>query len=490
MIQQLSAVSQWDICIIGGGATGIAAALDASSRGLKTILLEQSDFAKGTSSRSTKLVHGGVRYLRQGNIKLVREALYERGLLLRNAPHLVQNRSFIIPVYKWWEKSYYGIGLKIYDQLAGSLSLGASRILSGKSTMEMAPTLQSGGLRGAVVYHDGQFDDARLALSMANTASIHGGIVLNYFQVDGFLKSGGKISGVTATDKISGKTYEIKSRIVINATGVFSDTILKMDEPGHQQMITPSQGIHIVVDKKFLPGDAAIMIPRTSDGRVLFAVPWHDKTVIGTTDTAIKVIDEEPVPLQSEIDFILQDARRYFEQAPTYADIRSVFAGLRPLIRGRQKNTAALSRDYSISTSSSGLVSINGGKWTTCRKMAERVINVAMKQGSIQGGPCVTRDLSLSYENQNAIPSSVYDASISDLKTWITHAIKNEMCETVEDFLSRRTRQLILDAAAAIEMAPRVADIMGDILGQNDTWKQSQIHIFKEIAGKYLPKQN
>ena len=301
MIQQLSATSQWDICIIGGGATGLGIAVDAASRGLKTVLLEKYDFAKGTSSRSTKLVHGGVRYLQQGNIKLVMEALKERGMLLKNAPHLAKNQSFIVPNYKWWEGSYYGLGLKVYDWMSGSLGLGASQILSREETMALAPTLDPEGLRGGVLYHDGQFDDARLAIHLAMTAADHGAVVLNYAPVQNLLKENGKVCGVNCLDTINSKQFEVKAKVVINATGIFTDAILHMDDPGADSIISPSQGVHIVLAREFLPSSNAIMIPKTDDNRVLFAVPWHKKIIVGTTDTPVREVREEPVALEEEV---------------------------------------------------------------------------------------------------------------------------------------------------------------------------------------------
>ena len=346
MIQQLESQPEWDICIIGGGATGLGTALDAASRGLKTILFEQHDFAKGTSSRSTKLVHGGVRYLQQGNIKLVMEALKERGLLLKNAPHLVHNQKFIVPNYKWWEKPFYGIGLKIYDKMAGKLGLGSSELLSKEETLRYLPTLDPEDLKGGVIYHDGQFDDARLAISIAQTAAQQGAGLLNYFPVAGLLKMENKVCGVWVKDSLTGKEYEVRSKVVINATGVFTDTIMKMDDAKHESIISPSQGIHLVVDKEFLPGDTAIMIPRTDDGRVLFAVPWHNKIVLGTTDTPVSTISAEPIPLQEEIEFILKHIGRYLTKDPQLSDVKSMFAGLRPLVKGKTKKTASLSRDH------------------------------------------------------------------------------------------------------------------------------------------------
>jgi len=450
-IHKISSTPEFDCCIIGGGATGLGIALDAASRGLKTILLEQHDFAKGTSSRSTKLVHGGVRYLQQGNIRLVMDALKERGLLLRNAPHLVHNQAFIVPNYKWWEKPFYGIGLKIYDKMAGKLGLGPSLFLSKEETLERAPTLDPENLKGSVLYHDGQFDDARLAISIAQTADEQGAILLNYFPVTGLLKQQNKIIGVWARDEFSNQDYEIRSRCVINATGVFSDTIMRMDDPFHQPMISPSQGIHLVVDKEFLPGDSAIMIPRTDDGRVLFAVPWHDKIVLGTTDTAINHISSEPIPLATEIEFILSHIGRYLSRDPSLQDIRSMFAGLRPLIKGKNKKTAALSRDHAITVSDSGMITINGGKWTTYRKMAEETIDLAVQTFNLAAGDCITKTLLLNGHDQPAPVVNIDMLTETQLEELVSHAVQQEMCMTLEDFLSRRTRQLLLDARLAIK---------------------------------------
>ena len=407
MIEQLDSTDEFDICIIGGGATGLGTALDAASRRFKTILFEQHDFAKGTSSRSTKLVHGGVRYLQQGNIKLVMEALRERGMLMKNAPHLVHNQKFVVPNYKWWEKPFYGIGLKIYDKMAGNLGLGPSQFLSKEEILQLAPTLDPEDLRGGVLYHDGQFDDARLAISIAQTASQHSAVLLNYFPVTGLLKIQKKICGIRVKDFFTGKEYEVKSKVVINATGVFSDAIMKMDDGKHENIISPSQGIHLVVDKEFLPGDTAIMIPRTDDGRVLFAVPWHDKIVLGTTDTAVDTVSAEPIPLQEEIEFILKHIGRYLSKDPQLSDVRSMFAGLRPLVKGKTKKTAALSRDHLIDIGNSGLITITGGKWTTYRKMAEDVVDIAIKQSALPQSSCVTNDLKLYGHDRPVGPAEI-----------------------------------------------------------------------------------
>lgn len=481
MIQQLDTQSQWDICIIGGGATGLGIAVDAASRGLKTVLFEQHDFAKGTSSRSTKLVHGGVRYLQQGNIRLVMEALKERGILLKNAPHLVHNQKFIVPNYKWWEGPFYGIGLKLYDWMSGRLGLGPSQFLSREETLKLAPTLDPDGLRGSIVYHDGQFDDARLAISLAQTAAHHGAAVLNYFPVKELLKENNRITGVRVKNQISGKEYHIKTRVVVNATGVFTDSIMNMDDPGHQTMISPSQGIHLVVDSSFLPGQTAILIPRTDDGRVLFAVPWHQKVVLGTTDTPVNDASLEPVPQQQEIEFILSHVGRYLTRDPQLSDVKSMFAGLRPLVKGKTKKTAALSRDHSVNISDSGLISIIGGKWTTYRKMAEDVVDMAIERYQLEKKPCITGELRLDQLSpQPAMPLPLNKQNIQQ-------SIRQEMCLTVEDYLSRRSRLLLLDAKEAINCAPQVASIMAEEMGKDRQWEEQQVNDFIKIANNYLP---
>jgi glycerol-3-phosphate dehydrogenase len=484
MIQQLSSQTEWDICIIGGGATGLGAAVDAASRGLKTILFEQHDFAKGTSSRSTKLVHGGVRYLQQGNIKLVMEALKERGLLIKNAPHLAHNQKFVVPNYKWWEGPFYGIGLKIYDWMAGKLGLGPSEFLSKEQTLELAPTLDPEGLRGSIVYHDGQFDDARLAIAIAQTAAQHKGVLLNYFPVTGFLKTKNKIIGVQVKDALTGNSYEVKSKAVINATGIFADAVMHMDDLHHKNIVTHSQGIHLVVDKEFLPGNTAIMIPKTDDGRVLFAVPWHNKIVLGTTDTPVSKPSLEPVPKEEEINFILTHIGRYLTKDPQLSDVRSMFAGLRPLVKGKTKKTAALSRDHLITVASSGLITITGGKWTTYRRMAEDVIDIAIEKNNLAKTPCVTRELKLYGHDQRCYPPT--SIATEDIKK----AVTDEMCMTAEDFLSRRTRHLLLDAKSAIEAAPLVAKIMAGQMNKDENWIIGQINDFTKIAKHYIPSSN
>jgi len=523
-IDKLNSIREFDICIIGGGATGLGIAVDAASRGCKTILLEKYDFAKGTSSRSTKLVHGGVRYLQQGNIKLVMEALKERGLLKKNAPHLVKNQSFVIPNYKWWENSFYGVGLKVYDWMAGSLGLGPSQLLNKEETLAMAPNLDEDGLRGGVLYHDGQFDDARLAIHLAMTAADHGAVIINYMSVEGLMKENEKVCGIIAKDSFDDKEYEIKAKAVINATGIFSDSIAKMDDKDAEPLISHSQGIHLVFDKEFLLSDTAIMIPRTDDGRVLFAVPWHNKIIIGTTDTPVSFPVEtrhalslqmaEPVALKEEIDFVMQHIHRYLKKDPSYNDIRSVFAGLRPLVKNNSKITSAISRDHNISVSDSELISITGGKWTTYRKMAEDVMEVAIHKAGMSENECVTKHLPIhGHKENNDYTEALYyygtdkngiedlikkDNSLTELihpsltyiKAEIIWAVQNEMCMTVEDALARRTRALLLDAKAAIESASLVANMIAKEIGKNEPWIKDQIDSFISVAKNYLPTSN
>ncbi len=519
MIRQLQATEMWDICVIGGGATGLGIAVDAASRGFKTLLVEKFDFAKGTSSRSTKLVHGGVRYLQQGNIKLVMEALKERGTLIKNAPHLVKNQAFIVPNYKWWEGPYYGIGLKVYDWMAGSLGFGPSEFLSKEETLRLAPTLDAEGLRGGVLYHDGQFDDARLAIHLAMTAADYGATVVNYASVERLLKVNDKVCGVVLKDGLNDTSseevsYEIKAKAVINATGVFTDSILKMDVPKAETVITLSQGIHIVLDREFLPSETAIMIPRTDDKRVLFAVPWHNKIIVGTTDTPVKNSSTEPKAMEEEIEFVLHHIQKYLAKDPDRADIRSVFAGLRPLVKAHSKTTAALSRDHHIIVSDSELITITGGKWTTYRKMAEDVLEIAIPKAGLADRECRTKDLHIhGYKTETSFskPLDYYgtdeeeirsiagsDKTLSEqihpmfsfTRAEIVWAVRNEMCMKVEDFLSRRTRALLLDAKAAIDSAPSVAELMAKELSKDEAWVKNEIDSFNSIAKNYLPTLN
>ena len=489
MLQQISAVEEWDIVIIGGGATGLGTALDAASRGYKTLLLEQYDFGKGTSSRSTKLVHGGVRYLAQGNIKLVREALRERGYLLKNAPHITTTAAFVVPVYSWFEKMYYGIGLKIYDLLSGKLSLGKTKMLNKAEAKNYLPGINDEKLKGGILYYDGQFDDTRLAIDIAATAAKHGAVLLNYCCVTGLAKKGKTIDAVSFTDTVHNSKYTVKAKAVINATGDFTDTILRLDEPENPELVAPSQGIHLVVEKKFFPGSASMMIPKTTDGRVLFAVPWHNSVVLGTTDTAVSKVSIEPVPLEEEIQFILAHANLYLENRINRSDVKSIFAGLRPLVKKQDsKSTSLLSRDHTIIVSKSNLVTITGGKWTTYRKMAEDALDNAVFAAKLTKVKCITSEIAIAanlpaYKDQSGerFIHQSFSLSESEIKWFVEH----EMAITVEDILARRTRLLFLDAAAAKEASPFVTAIMAKLLKRNSEWIEEQVNSFSNLASQY-----
>ncbi|MEM1331425.1 MAG: glycerol-3-phosphate dehydrogenase/oxidase [Planctomycetota bacterium] len=514
MLASLRARSeQWDLVIIGGGATGLGTAVDAASRGLATVLLEGSDFAKGTSSRSTKLIHGGVRYLQQGNVSLVMEALRERGRLLRNAPHLVQDVAFIVPSYKWWESPFYGIGMKVYDLLAGRYGFGRSSIVSQSRVVQEIPSIQTEGLIGGTRYFDGQFDDARLAINLASTAAEHGATLLNYAPVTGLLKDeDGSVSGVRARDDETGDQLEARARVVVNATGPFADEIRRLDHAGLPPVIAPSTGVHIVLDRSFLPGDSAIMVPHTDDGRVMFAIPWHEVAVVGTTDTPVDAVELEPVPRREDVEFILDTANRYLSRPATAGDIRSVFVGIRPLVKlGDGESTAALSRDHTLLIDPhSGLMTVAGGKWTTYRKMAEDVVDQATTLGGLSAGPCITKDLRIhGYDPDTSRhgPRAFYGSDADEVarlvgadpstgvpihdrlgvtEADVRWACRNEMARTVDDVLARRTRSLLFDARAAIEASPRVAEIMASELGLDEEWGAVQIETFSVLAQRYV----
>lgn len=502
----------WDIIVVGGGATGAGVAIDAASRGYEVLLLEQSDFGKGTSSRSTKLAHGGVRYLEQGNIGLVMEALKERGLLLQNAPHLVRDLAFVVPNYDWWEAPFYGLGLKLYQLLAGKYGFGTSRILSREETLEHLPNLKTDGLRGGAVYYDGQFDDARLLIHMVATAFEQGATLLNYVEVTGLTKDvQGFVDGVSACDVETSNEFQASAKVVVNATGPFSDLLRLKAEPAAAPMVVPSQGIHLVFDSSFLQGESAVMVPHTSDGRVLFAIPWHGHTLVGTTDTPIAAATLEPVAMEQEIEFILATAGQYLTKAPTRDDVLSVFAGIRPLVRATGvASTAALSRDHLINIDRSGLVTICGGKWTTYRHMAEDCVDQAATLAQLPERPCVTHHLhihgfhaaakefgSLVVHGSDALQirklieadpglNEPLHPSLPYVKAEVIWAVRHEMARTVEDTLARRTRALFLNARAALAMAPVVADLMGSELGWDELTRTRQLATFSDVASKYV----
>jgi glycerol-3-phosphate dehydrogenase len=513
MYRRLRAHSEpWDMIVVGGGATGAGVAIDAATRGYDVLLLEQHDFGKGTSSRSTKLIHGGVRYLEQGNLSLVMEALKERGVLLQNAPHLVRNLGFVVPNYDWWEAPFYGLGLKLYNLLAGKYGFGASRILSKQETLRRLPTIRTGGLRGGVIYFDGQFDDSRLLIDLVTTAFEQGATLLNYAPVTGVSKDAdGFVDGVRFRDLETGEGFEVRGRVVINATGPFSDDLRRQADPAVQPTMVPSQGVHLVFDKSFLTGDSAIMVPHTSDGRVLFAIPWHGHTLVGTTDTPVAEATLEPVAMEQEIEFILQTAALYLAKRPTHADVLSVFAGIRPLVRSNEaSNTAALSRDHTIRIENSGMITVSGGKWTTYRHMAEDCVNLAATLARLPEKPCVTAQLHIHgyhrdrdqfgalavYGSDALAVRALMDGNPSLAEPLnpalpytgaeVIWAARHEMARTVEDVLARRTRALFLNARAAIGMAPRVAELLSREFEQNQEWQVRQVEMFHVTARNYL----
>lgn len=513
--QLKSSGESWDFIIIGGGATGLGIAVDAASRGYKTVLLEQSDFAKATSSRSTKLVHGGVRYLQKGDVALVREALRERGRLSKNAPHLVKNQRFIIGNYRWWEKPFYTIGLTVYDFLSGRMSLGHSLPMSKKEVIKHVPQIEKNNLKGGVAYKDGQFDDSRLAINLMQTAVEHGAVVVNYAKVTSLGKDTvGKITGVTVFDEIDGGSFDLKGKCIINATGIFVDNIIKMDQPEKHPLVRPSQGVHLVVDRSFLGGDDAIMVPKTSDGRVMFGVPWHNRVILGTTDTPVKDFVLEPKALEEEVDFILETSGRYLTRKPQRKDVLCVFAGLRPLAAPRKNageaKTKEISRSHKLLAADSGLITITGGKWTTYRVMAEETINLGIKTNGLPFKACKTKNLKIHGYKENPDRSNwmyVYGSDQDEIQRLqkesqefarklhknfdftiaeVVWAVRKEMARTVDDVLARRVRALYLDARASMEMAPKVAAILAVELQKDKNWEEQQIQEYTEMAKGYI----
>ncbi len=513
MISKLKVTpNTYDFIIIGGGATGIGIALEASARGYSVALLEKSDFTKSTSSKATKLVHGGVRYLAQGNIGLVREAVVERGLLLKNAPHITKTQSFVIPTHGLYDEILYTIGLTFYDLLAGRLSLGRSKRLSKTKTLERISLINPDKISAGVLYYDGQFDDSRLAVNTLQSAVELGAVVANYCAVEGLLKdANGKVTGVKVIDEEGKESFEIKGKQVVNATGVFADDVLQMDAPGSKKTIAPSQGVHLMLDKSFLPGDDAITIPKTDDGRVLFLVPWHNKVIVGTTDTPVKKESLEPIALEDEIGFILNTATRYLTKAPKRSDVLSVFAGLRPLAAPSEdgNKTKEISRSHKIFSSDSGLLTIVGGKWTTFRKMGEDLVDKAERNQQWKHIATKTKNLKIhGYKKDVDLNNPLYFygsdeeplLKLSTEKGWnatlsnslgviegqVVWAVQNEMALNVEDFLARRTRCQLLDAKESVRMAPRVAEIMASELGKDSEWQAKQVEDYKKVTSNYI----
>lgn len=513
---QIKAIGQsykvWDVIVVGGGATGLGCAVDAATRGYSVALLEQDDFAKCTSSRSTKLVHGGVRYLQQGDVRLVLNALRERGYMKRNAPHLVKDQAFVISNYSYWENLLYFCGLTLYDILSFGFGYGRSRFISPKTVQQYLPTVKREGLKGGIVYHDGQFDDARMAINLAETVVDHGGVVVNHAKVTALLHDDkGKVCGVTVVDEETGKSYDMHARAVINAAGIFVDDVMQMDEPEKRRMVRPSQGVHIVLDKRFLQSDYAIMVPKTSDGRVLFAVPWHDQVIVGTTDVPRDTPETEPHYLEQEVDFILQTAGLYMRPAPTRSDIKAVFAGQRPLAAPQKEGqkTKEISRSHKIIVSDNGLITITGGKWTSYRHMAEDTLDKAISMGLLEKRKCVTRscrihgykphpDLSdylyvYGSDRDQIIDLAKRDPTLAEkvspkydyTMAQVAWAVSQEMARTVDDVLARRVRLLFIDAHEAVAAAPKVAALMARMLGKDKAWEQQQVADFHQIAANY-----
>lgn len=504
---------EFDVLVIGGGATGLGIAVDAVTRGYKTALVEAGDFAQATSSRATKLVHGGVRYLASGQIHLVYEALHERAVMLRNAPHLVQALPFLLPAYKWIDLPFYGIGLKIYDLLSGKSTMGPTHILGKKSTRDRLPNIATKGLRGAILYHDGQFDDARLALALARTAEYHGATILNYVRVTSLVKTDGKITGAVVKDVETNAEQPIRAKVVINATGIFVDDIRTQDDPAIPKLLSVSRGTHIVVDPSFLGSDNAIMIPKTEDGRVIFAIPWCGKVVIGTTDLAATAVEMEPGHQESEIDYLIAHINPYLAIPMARKDILSVFSGLRPLVTGKSATTSKLSREHHIDVSPTGLITVAGGKWTTYRRMAEDAVDFAIKHDMLPQRQCKTRETKI----HGAPPSGTaesgplhrYGSDADAIRALIVEraelaaridealpfciaevvfAVRHEMARTVEDVLSRRMRALMTDARASERAAPLVASTMAAELGRHSDWERGQVEAFQKLASTfYLP---
>jgi len=498
LLERLTGVATYDLVVVGGGATGLGVALDAATRGFRVALVEAFDFAKGTSSRATKLVHGGVRYLAQGNIALVREALHERTTLLHNAPHLAQPLPFVMPSYHCWETPFYGVGLKMYDALAGKAGLGATQFLSRAKTLACLPGVRAEGLKGSVKYWDGQFDDARLALALARTAARAGASLANYVEATGLIHEAGQVAGVVCRDTETGQSLTLRSRCVVNATGVWVDGLREQDAQANGRsvapLVAPSQGVHLVVDREFLGSDHALMVPKTADGRVLFAVPWLGKVILGTTDTPRHDLAREPTPFPEEVAFILNESARYLRRAPTGADVRSVWVGLRPLVKPQDENgenTKSLSREHTVMASRSGLVTVTGGKWTTYRAMAEDVLEKCFKSGLLEARPGGgTNHLPLvgaepgrakhrmcdapgwhSYGSDADVVRSLAGASVEMgmnlTEAMVRFAVRNEYARTVEDVLARRWRALFLDARRAHAMAERVAQIVHEETGND-----------------------
>lgn len=508
----LASGGTFDVLVIGGGATGAGVALDAASRGLRVALVERDDLAAATSSRSTKLIHGGVRYLEKAvkhfdrsQFRLVRDALRERAVLIRNAPHLCHPLPLVTPLYEWLQVPYFMAGLKLYDALAGRANLAPSRFVDAREAKERFPMLREEGLRGGVVYYDGQFDDARMNVAIALTAAERGGVVATHAEVTALHHAGGKLRGATVLDRLGGRTVEVGARTVVNAAGPFVDGVRRLDDPDAEPMLSASSGIHIVLDAKFSPPGTGLLIPQTEDGRVLFLLPWLGATLVGTTDRPAEV-ETNPRAEEEDIDYVLRHVNQTFDVPVARSDVRAAWSGLRPLVRDPSAvDTAGASRDHVVHVAPSGLVTVAGGKWTTYRRMAEDAVDAAVAAGALQAGPSATEHLKLAGADRfdatgaGALQERGFDAAVArhlhlaygdragavaDLaeagygarlveghpyvEAEVLHAARAEFAATATDVLARRTRLGVLDAAATRAAAPRVAALMAQELGWDE----------------------
>ncbi len=483
------ATEPWDVVVVGGGASGLGCAVDAASRGLSTVLVERSDFASGTSSKSTKLIHGGVRYLRGGQFGLVAQSLRERERLRQNAPGLVQKLSFVVPTRRPLGRAFYAAGLGLYDALSGGA--GSTRVLSRASTHARVPGLSMDGVRGSVLYDDDQFDDARLAVSLAKTAADLHAVVVNYAPVETLLIRAGRVAGVGIRDRETGRTIDVPSRCVINACGVHADDVRRLDDANAPSIVRASRGAHVVLDRDFLPGDTAVLLPRTDDGRVVFLIPWRGRVLVGTTDTESSIVDE-PIATRDDIDYLLAHAGRVLERSPTVADVRSAFAGLRPLLAHGSGGTASLSRDHRVFVSARGLITIAGGKWTTYRSMAQDAVDRALASAGIAAPKSRTASLELHggrddvWTNDPLERAAMGDANHA-IDEFVLAAVRDDMARTTEDVVARRARALYLDARGSIAVARRCAELLARELGRSAEWADAEVDAFTARAARWLP---
>lgn len=535
----LENTKEFDVLVIGGGATGAGCALDAVTRGLKTALVERDDFSSGTSSRSTKLIHGGVRYLQKAimqldveQYKLVKEALHERANLLEIAPHLSAPLPIMLPVYKWWQLPYYWVGIKAYDLVAGSQCLKSSYVLSKSKALELFPMLQKDRLVGAIVYYDGQHNDARMNLAIALTAARYGAATANYTEVVGLLKKTDpetgteRVCGARCKDVLTGQEFDVRAKCVINATGPFTDSLRNMDSQETKKICQPSAGVHIVMPGYYSPDNMGLLDPATSDGRVIFFLPWEKMTIAGTTDTPTE-ITHHPIPTEEDINFILTEVRNYLSSDVEVrrGDVLAAWSGIRPLVTNpNSTDTQSISRNHVVDVSHSGLVTIAGGKWTTYRSMAEDTLDAAIKAHNLKAGPC--RTVGLFLEGGKDFAPTLYIRLVQDYglesevaqhlaatygdkafevaklakvtgKRWpivgkrlvsefpyieaeVKYALKEYACTAV-DVISRRTRLAFLNVQAAEEALPRIVDIMGKELNWKEQKKKEELETAKQF---------